>query len=595
MALNDTRGKQLLEPRIDPKTKKMDVGGFQLPPTSLITALLYGFANHESVAAKEYYFWRICDELWNHSDLPDKLCVRHPWAELMIKAALENKYLAIGGSASSGKSHIMAAWGIVNWLSQPQDTLVLMTSTTLREARKRIWGSVMALLTVIDGAPIRIRDSIGSASYVNEKGTLIERAGLSLISAEKSKTKEAVGKFIGLKQSRVILLGDELSELSEAILNAGLTNLSKNPSFQMIGMSNPNSRFDAFGIWSTPKDGWDSVDTNTADEWETKWHGKYIRLDGERSPNIVAGEVIYPWLPTQEKLDEDKALLGVESRGYMRMVRAVFFDSDETTGIYSENELTSSGSLGKVNWQGNTINLAGLDPSFTNGGDRTVLFLAQCGYDTTGQYVIEFGKAIHLNDDATNKAVPRTYQIVAQVQKECKKHGVLPENLSVDATGAGAPFCDVLAGEWSNKFMRISFGGKASDKRVSANSSKIGAELYVNRVSELWFVGKELMRTKQIFGIDSELAQEMTARNYDMVKSGTLRMKIESKPEFKSRFGRSPDLADAAFLALDCARQRLGLVAVDPSDKEDLARPYHRTTIKSLSNALSNSETLLLD
>jgi hypothetical protein len=144
MALNDTRGKQLLEPRIDPKTKKMDVGGFQLPPTSLITALLYGFANHESVAAKEYYFWRICDELWNHSDLPDKLCVRHPWAELMIKAALENKYLAIGGSASSGKSHIMAAWGIVNWLSQPQDTLVLMTSTTLREARKRIWGSVMA-------------------------------------------------------------------------------------------------------------------------------------------------------------------------------------------------------------------------------------------------------------------------------------------------------------------------------------------------------------------------------------------------------------------------------------------------------------------
>lgn len=595
MALNDTRGKQLLEPRIDPKTKKMDVGGFQLPPTSLITALLYGFANHESVAAKEYYFWRICDELWNHSDLPDKLCVRHPWAELMIKAALENKYLAIGGSASSGKSHIMAAWGIVNWLSQPQDTLVLMTSTTLREARKRIWGSVMALLTVIDGAPIRIRDSIGSASYVNEKGTLIERAGLSLISAEKSKTKEAVGKFIGLKQSRVILLGDELSELSEAILNAGLTNLSKNPSFQMIGMSNPNSRFDAFGIWSTPKDGWDSVDTNTADEWETKWHGKYIRLDGERSPNIVAGEVIYPWLPTQEKLDEDKALLGVESRGYMRMVRAVFFDSDETTGIYTENELTSSGALNKVNWQGNPVNVAGLDPSFTNGGDRTVLFLAQCGYDTTGQYVIEFGKAIHLNDDATNKAVPRTYQIVEQVQKECKKHGVLPENLSVDATGAGAPFCDVLAGEWSNKFMRISFGGKASDKRVSVNSSKIGAELYVNRVSELWFVGKELMRTKQIFGIDSELAQEMTARNYDMIKSGSLRMKIESKPEFKSRFGRSPDLADAAFLALDCARQRLGLVAVDPPDKEDLARPYRRTTIKSLSNALSNSETVLLD
>ena len=448
---------------------------------------------------------------------------------------------------------------------------------------------------MIDDAPIKIRDSIGNAAYINEKDILIERAGLSLISAEKSKTKEAVGKFIGIKQKRVILIGDELSELSEAILNAGLTNLSKNPSFQMIGMSNPNSRFDAFGVWSTPKDGWDSVDTNLDDKWETKWNGTYIRLDGEKSPNIMAGETIYPWLPTEEKLAEDKALLGVESRGYMRMVRAVFFDSDETTGIYTENEITSSGAMKKVDWQGSPINLCGIDPAFTNGGDRTIMYTAKCGYDSTGQYVIEFGDAIHLNDDATNKAVPRTYQIVQQIKEKCEKLKIPPENVSVDATGAGAPFCDVLAGEWSGKFMRISFGGKASEKRVSANSPKIGLDLYVNRVSELWFVGKELMRTRQIFGVTSDLAQEITERNYDMVKSGGLRMKIESKPEFKSRFGKSPDLADAAFLALDCARQRLGLVAVDPPDNNDPTTPYRRTTIKTLSSALQNSEATLID
>ena len=132
------------------------------------------------------------------------------------------------------------------------------------------------------------------------------------------------------------MIGDELSELSESILQAGLTNLSKNPFFQMIGMSNPNSRFDAFGVWSEPKKGWEAIDTQTADEWTTKWGGKYIRLDGERSPNIVLGEVKYPWLPTAEKLEEDRLLLGPESRGYMLMVRAIFFDSYETTGIYSE-------------------------------------------------------------------------------------------------------------------------------------------------------------------------------------------------------------------------------------------------------------------
>ena len=587
--------KAILEPRIDPKTKKMDVGGLLIPPTSVLTGLLYGFAHHDSVRAKEFYFWRICDELWNNADLPEKLMVKHPWATQMIRAALNNKYLSIGGSASSGKSHTMAAWGIVNWLSQPKDTLVLMTSTTLREARKRIWGSVMSLLTVIEGAPIKIRDSIGNAAYIDENGTLIERAGISLIAAEKSKTREAVGKFIGIKQKRVILIGDELSELSEAILQAGLSNLSKNPTFQLIGMSNPNSRFDAFGVWSEPKNGWDSVETNVDDTWKTKWGGRYIRLDGERSPNILAGDVIYPWLPTQQKLDEDKALLGEESRGYMRMVRAVFFDSDEATGIYNENELTMSGALQRVDWQGGGTKGAGGDPAFTNGGDRTILYTATVGYNNNGHYVLEFGEAVHLNDDATNKAVPRTYQIVRQIKEHCEKLNILPENVAVDATGAGAPFCDVLAGEWSNRFMRVGFGGRASDKRVSASSQLIGEELYVNRVSELWFVGKELMRTRQVFGVSTDLASEITSRNYDMVKSGTLRVKIESKPEFKARFGRSPDLADAAFLALDCARQRLGLVAVDPPKEGDKNFKRPPKTIKQLGAALQNSGAVLLD
>ena len=58
------------------------------------------------------------------------------------------------------------------------------------------------------------------------------------------------------------------------------------------------------------------------------------------------------------------------------------------------------------------------------------------GYDTTGQYVIEFGEAVHLNDDATNKAIPRTYQIVRQIKEHCEKRDILPENVAVDATGA---------------------------------------------------------------------------------------------------------------------------------------------------------------
>ena len=584
----------VFEPRIDPKTKKMDVGGLMIKPTSLLTALLYGFAHHGSNKAREYYFWRLCDELWNHPDLPEPLMVKHPWAVEMIRAVIQNKYVAIGGAANSGKSHTMAAWAVLNWLSQPRDTLILLTSTTLREARKRIWGSVISLLTVIEGAPIKIRDSIGSASYVNEKGTLIERAGLALIAAERSRTREAVGKFIGIKQKRVLVVCDELSEISESILQAGLSNLSKNPEFQMIGMSNPNSRFDAFGVWSEPKEGWDSIDTQTAESWTTKWNGKYLRFDGEKSPNVIAEETIYPWLPTTEKLNEDKALLGPKSRGYMRMVRAVFFDSDEAEGIYNEAELAQSGAMGSVEWSGKPTPIAGLDPAFTNGGDRTVLACGKVGYDTKGHFVFELGDLVEITDDATNKAVPRTFQIVRQIVDECKKRGIAGQDLAVDSTGAGAPFCDVLAGEWSDQILRVSFGGKASDKRVSENSKLVGTELYMNRVSELWWVGKELIRTKQFFGINADLAQEITGRNYETVKGGTLRIRIESKPAFKARFGKSPDLADAAFLCLDLARQRHGLTAVSPPDENNQTLSKPKRSLKNLTSILRPTDSSLI-
>ena len=99
-----------------------------------------------------------------------------------------------------------------------------------------------------------------------------------------------------------------------------------------------------------------------------------------------------------------------------------------------------------------------------------------------------------------------------------------------------------------------------------------------------------MVRTKQLHGIENALAQEITGRNYDMVKGSTLRMKIEPKPEYKSRFGRSPDLADAAFLCLDLARQRHGLVAVDPPEQgsnNTIQRP--RRTLKGLSNVLAGN------
>ena len=574
----------VLEPTITADQKTMDVGGYLIPVTSTLTACLWGFANHPNARAKEYYFWRCADMLWNHDDLPDKLFERNPWSELIIRECIKNRYLAIGGSASSAKSHTLAGYGILKWAAAPSRTLVLMTSTSLREARKRIWGSVITLLSVCEHIlPINIRDSIGSANYIDENGRTFDKTGLSLIAAEKSRTREAIGKFIGLKQANTILIGDELSELSPAITQAALSNLSANPYFEYKALSNPASRFDAFGDWATPKGGWESITPEVDDEWETKWGGKYIRLDGERNPNILAGKTLYPYMLTEEKIAENKLLLGENSRAYMRMVRAVFFDSDESEGIYGESELIQSGAMERLPLTGTRL-LAGIDPAFTNGGDRTAMWVLELGYDPDGQFTVQGKELLLLNDDATNKAVPRTYQIVRQIIAECQKRGIHAADVAVDATGAGSPFCDVLAGEWSDQFLRVNFGGKASDRRVGANSRLTGEELYVNLVSELWFVGKELLRTRQIRGVTGDLAKEMCSRRYDMVKGTGLRVKVETKGELKQRIGFSPDIAEAFFIGLDLARQRHGLVAVDrPAEgRSELPRWFTRPSPKTM-------------
>jgi hypothetical protein len=576
------------------------VDTFIIPETGTLTALLWGFANHPELRAKEYYFWRIADLLWNNADLPEPMFLRHEWSEEVIWECLNNKYLSVGGAASSGKSHCLAGYGIIQWLSRPRDTMVLITSTSLREARKRVWGSVIRLLSVIDGVPINIRDSIGSANYVDENGTTFDTAGLSLIAAERSRTKEAIGKIIGIKQKRLILIADELGELSESIIHAAIANLSKNPFFQCVGLSNPASRFDAFGVWSAPDQGWESVDVMLDYTWKTRWGGKYIRLDGERNPNIMAGYTKYVFMSSAEQLAEDKRLMGETSRLYYRMVKAVFFDSDEDDSIYSEADLIRCKAIQTTEFVGKPERICGIDPAFTNGGDATMMVFALVGTNKEGQFVIQFEEAVQINDDVTNKAIPRTYQIVDIIQRECNRRRVPACNVAIDSTGAGAPFCDTVAGEWSPDFLRVSFSGTASNKRVSTTSKLTGAEVYVNRVTELWFIAKELMRNYQVYGVTTEMAKEMTARRYEIVKGNGARVKAESKGELKSRLGKSPDMTDAAFIAVDLARTRFGLTPMEPrKEKQDssglhLFMPKRVSSMKDLDVA-SRSKHAHLD
>ena len=507
---------------------------------------------------KSYHFWRLVDLFWNYQGSACPVH-RHPWALRMVEELCKHDRLSIAGCASSGKSRTVAAWGIVNFLAAPKDTRVMFTSTTLKDSRGRIWGDVEELWNALPGvAPGKLVSSQGMIRYCNPvTGEELEKPGLYLVAGEKSKESESLGKLIGFKRNRMILVADEMPELSDTLLKAAESNLESNPYFQMVGIGNPNSYYDPHGDFSEPEGGWNSIS-----EADYSWQGKkafVIRFNAEESPNFGPEGVKWPYLMTQEKLTKFRSNLGERSLRYYRMVKGFWFSESGSDCIYSGSMLQVGGAHSRAVFKGTPVKVAGLDPAFTHGGDECVLTIGEAGEDVNGLTVVERKKAIRLHEDLNDTSVPVNVQRARKAIEVLKQEGVEPRNLNVDATGGGEPWCDILAREWgTNEFHRVQFGGTADDK-----------DQYYDRVSEMWFQGQPLVRSGQIRGIDNELAKELVAREYEQRGK---RIKIVPKSEMKKRIGHSPDNADSFFLMLDRAIKRGRVKSAESSQRSDASK-----------------------
>lgn len=519
-----------------------------------LIAFREGFGPERGGLGKYGHFRRVVELLWPYDKKKNKSGFQwNPWAERIFEEACKWNYLGISGPKSSSKTHCIGIWGLVNWLADPFNTLVLVTTTSVREARKRMWGVIRERHLQIPGLPGRIVDSMGKL-ILDEAGS--DRSSITLIPSAKDKEKEATEKLIGLKNKRVLLLVDEATDVSPAIFEA-IHNLDSNPYFQCIALGNFASAYDPFGQYITPKNTWNSVNTDM-EGWETS-RGYCVHLDGEKSPNLSADDE-WPFLLTSKQLYEAREYQGENSLSYWRFIRSFPAPVGAEQNIYSEAEIRKSDGEAMPIWEKAVpTKVAGFDPAFTNGGDRSVLYIGSFGKSNLGLPTIAFTKSYIVREDATKANEPRNFQIARQVKEICEKEGVRPEHLAIDATGAGDPFCDILSELWSSRIFRVKFGEKPTELPISVMSPVKGNEKFANRVTELWYVGVEYLRGQQLKGITAELARELCARKYSTMAGG--RLVVEPKRDMKSRMGRSPDLADAALLLVDLCRQRLGALA----------------------------------
>src|SRR5580765_2969096 len=253
------------------------------------------------------------------------------WADRMLRAACKNRYLAIAGSGGFGKSEFFAVWLIINFICDPANTMCLATSITVSVSKKKLWGKVVSYWTPLEklGFPGKLVDSLHIIRYVNEDGVPIkgDLAGIALVVGERKKEKEAVGRLLGIHQDRIIFVADDLTELSEAVTEAAIYNMSRGCTFfQFVGIANPYSFFDPFGKFAAPKDGdWQKISVDM-DEWETE-RGVCIHFDALKNPRITEGDERLVWMDSQEAIDAEMEIHGGNSASFWRMYRGYWSPS----------------------------------------------------------------------------------------------------------------------------------------------------------------------------------------------------------------------------------------------------------------------------
>ena len=528
------------------------------------------FAFREATDPEEKYLalmW-IVDCLWiaGHSK---PLVQIHPYLERALKAMCSEKVVALGGAGGVGKSFGMAIYALVFWLADPVNTIVLVTSTSITAARQRVWGDLASLFRGSSvPLPGNLVEAFGKIRSVDQRtNKQAGKHGIHLISCGTNKdNKSALSKMIGMHAKRVLVCGDELSELPLQLPTTVLSNLQQGTeTFQFAAASNPNSRYDAFGVLAEPDEdmgGWEGLGDDTHHEgWRTRVGGVYLRLAAHDSPNLGFPENKAPfsYLPTQADIDRAARTFGAQSATYRRFILAAFQSDGEKNSIISEMEMLRARVFREPSWKTTPVTLMGVDLSFTSGGDASLACIAQVGTNSEGRPHFHVKQLKMLKENIRDKEATRSEQIAKKIADTARENNITPENIAIDATGAGSTFADLLRVTVGRGIHAITFAGAASMAPASATDKTPAKERYRNRASELAFGLRELISDQQVTMIsDQDLRTQMVQRTFDM--GSDRRLQIQPKTEYRQAYNSSPDHLDSVIIAIDLAKVKHRLV-----------------------------------
>lgn len=500
----------------------------------------------------------------------------HRWSDLMLKTILEQRLTVVMGARDSSKTYTFSKFSLIDYWAFPTTTLILMSSTDLRGLELRVWGNVKDLFqrardlhdwlpgNVVDGKHGIFTDELMENGDVRDI-----RKGILCIPCLGSQGEWSGGleKFLGIKQKRRRLIGDELQFMPLTYLNC-LSNLDKGD-FKAGFCGNPLGPGNPLDKVAEPVAGWDSLgEVTKTSTWKNRFDGVTIDLVGWDSPNFDSPEdkpTPYPYLIDRNDVKRVVDRYGKDSMQFWSQIAGVRKAGINAHCVLTRELCLQHDAFKQCIWSGEeTTKVYGIDAGY--GGDLCIGIMIEFGKDVTGQQVVKFFPPTIIPVQMSIPESPED-QIANFAKAECHRLGIPDENVFVEA-GMRATLIVSMSRIMSSRINAVNFGGAATDRPVSndlfiydektrTRRLKRCNEHYSKFVSEIWFSVRALVESNQCRELPEAVADEFYLREWRFVTGD--RYELETKAECKERTGFSPNNADAAGVSVEGAR-RLGFV-----------------------------------
>lgn len=474
------------------------------------------------------------------------------WRDKIYDHLEAHPYCAIMGHGSAAKTFTSCEWFLMDWWTHPQITALIITSDTIPAMERRIWSDIKRLWSqtsvpmpghLIDSKRMIVHD------HMDKKNAI---AGIA------AEDKDSQTKIQGLHTHRVRVIIDEADNKDSQSVWKALSNLKTSGDLKVVALANPSNRMSEFGRHCEPVSGWGSVNVETDTSWESKagWH--VLRLDGLRSPNVVAGYDKFPFLLLNSAVTDIREKKGIHDLEWWTYIRAMYSPLGDARTIFSPDILVNCRK--PLTWYADTQPIASCDPALEEGGDACVMTLGRMGRlaADSKKTILKIERMFPILQRDPRK--PATIDKGDQIIEHLKAHGVEPDRFAIDCTGEGRGISDYIKFAWHQgqtvPTMDVRFGGDPTDMSITSEDTRKASDRFDRFVSELWYVAREWCKLGLVWVPDGtcyDLPRDLESRLYTL-RGAEGKISIEPKKDMKKRGLKSPDYGDAFCLLIHLAR-----------------------------------------